>query len=71
MSLGWIYDNNGEINAEYVSRVSRTFIPRTAGTLISSKYDPESKLFTATYEAAPNGVTILFLNKKYNYPDGY
>lgn len=30
-----------------------------------------SKDYTAKYEATPNGKTILFYNKEYNYPNGY
>ena len=41
-----------------------------AGNLIRSGFDSKSKEFTGVFEAVPNGKTVLYVNREYNYPSG-
>lgn len=74
---GWsdsIWFNNGSMNMEVVSVLSRTYAQVVAGTTVTSLFNTTTKVYQITFRGNPlvtANETKIYLNELLHYPNGF
>ena len=65
--FGWLYNEGNYI----VEQVIRTYAFRVAGDIIEQSFNDKTKLYLLSFYHKKNvGDTVIFVNRKRNYPNG-
>lgn len=51
--------------------MSPTYLQLTAGDIKEEKFNFKTKLYEVSYNANPEGTSVLFLNREWNYMNGF
>lgn len=70
---GSTYPKDDPNNPDVIIEENRThtYLQRIAGELHREQFDFTTKHYVANFTATPNGESILFYSREYNYPKGY
>jgi hypothetical protein len=67
------YNHDGSLQEWKVKALSRTYLMSTQGVPTYQNFDMKTSNFSATFEvnSSINAPTVVYLNQKYYYPEGF